>query len=114
MAGIADDLADAFGSESWRDAAVPIVSNVTAEPLVDADRIRALLAEQVRSPVEWVAAVRRMAAGDADVYVECGAGAALVGMVRRIVPEAVTASVTDGASLDATVELLRARAEVAV
>ncbi len=33
----------------------PVVSNVTAEPVTDAERIRNLLAEQVRSPVEWVA-----------------------------------------------------------
>ena len=45
-------------TETWRDAGVPVVSNVTAEPLTDADRIRALLAEQVRSPVEWVRSVR--------------------------------------------------------
>ena len=51
MAGVAEELADAFARETWRDATVPILSNVTAEPLIDAGRIRALLAEQVRSPV---------------------------------------------------------------
>jgi [acyl-carrier-protein] S-malonyltransferase len=85
------------------------MSNVSAEPLTDATRIRALLAEQVRSPVEWVACVRRMVDDGVGTMVECGAGAALVGMVRRIAPAVETATVTDAASLDAAVDLLGQR-----
>jgi len=108
MAGVAGELADAFDAETWRDARVPVVSNVTAEPLTDADRIRAALAEQVRSPVEWVGCVRRMVADGVDTMIECGAGAALTGMVRRIAPELTTATVSDGATLDQAAALLGA------
>ena len=108
MAGVAGELADAFEAETWRDALVPVVSNVTAEPLTDADRIRALLAEQVRSPVEWVASVRRLVAAGVDTMIECGAGAALTGMVRRIAPEVTTATVSDAATLDEAAALLGA------
>ena len=107
MTDVADGLAAAFDSEVWHDARVPMISNVTAEPLTDADRIRALLAEQVRSPVEWVRCVQRMAADGVDLAIECGPGAALVGMLRRIAPSVRTATVGDAASLDAAVELLR-------
>ena len=113
MAGVAGELADAFDAETWRDARVPVVSNVTAEPLTDADRIRAALAEQVRSPVEWVGCVRRMVADGVDTMVECGAGAALTGMVRRIAPEVTTATVSDGATLDQAAALLGATAPAA-
>jgi hypothetical protein len=41
--------------------------------------------------------------------VECGAGAALVGMVRRIAPEVETATVVDAATLGAAVDLLGQR-----
>jgi len=109
MAGVAEQLAEAFDAETWRDASVPVMSNVSAEALTDATRIRALLAEQVRSPVEWVACVRRMVDDGVHAMVECGAGAALVGMVRRIAPEVETATVSDTASLDAAVELLGQR-----
>jgi len=100
MAEVAGDLADAFGAEAWRDARVPLVSNVTAEPLTDAGRIRALLAEQVRSPVEWVRCVERMVAEGVDAVIECGPGSALTGMVRRIAPGVRLANVADRASLD--------------
>lgn len=106
MAGVADALADAFAAEAWRDAAIPVVSNVTAEPLTDAGRIRALLAEQVRSPVEWVAVVRAIEAHGVDAAIECGAGAALAGMVRRIAPTLRTGTVTDAQTLAASRELV--------
>lgn len=101
MAGAADRLREAFAAEAWSDASVPVVSNVTAEPTTDADRIRALLAEQVRSPVEWVRSVERMRDGGVDTMVELGAGAALVGMVRRIAPEVRAHAVHDGETLAA-------------
>ena len=108
MAGVADELAEAFAGERWSDPRVSVMSNVSAEPLTDASRIRALLAEQVRSPVEWVRCVRRMVDDGVDLVVECGSGAALVGMVRRIAPDVATGTVVDGASLDATSELVGA------
>jgi [acyl-carrier-protein] S-malonyltransferase len=107
-APVAEQLADAFAAETWRDATVPVVSNVTAEPLTDAGRIRALLAEQVRSPVEWVASVRRMRDEGVDLFVECGAGTALTNMVKRIAPEARIGTVADPETLEATLRELDA------
>ena len=109
MAGVAEELAAAFEHETWRDAGFPVMSNVSAEPLTDATRIRALLAEQVRSPVEWVRCVRSMVDGGVDTMIECGAGAALVGMVRRIAPEVETATVADAATLDGAIKLVGQR-----
>lgn len=108
MAEVSDRLADAFDGVAWHDAAVPVVSNVTAEPQHDAQRIRNLLAEQVRSPVEWVASVRRMRDDGVDTFVECGPGSALTGMVKRITPEARTLNVADLATLEASVQALAA------
>jgi len=107
MTEVADGLAAAFENEDWHEAQVPIISNVTAEALTDAGRIRALLAEQVRSPVEWVRCVERMSADGVDLAIECGPGSVLSGMVRRIAPGIRTAQVGDAASLAATVELVR-------
>lgn len=109
MAGVAEHLADAFAAEAWSDARVPIISNVTAEPLTDAGAIRALLAEQVRSPVEWVACVERMAADGVEIAVECGPGSALIGMIRRIAPSIRTASTGDHRELEAAIDLIGAR-----
>jgi [acyl-carrier-protein] S-malonyltransferase len=108
MADVTDSLADAFDRVRWLDADPPVVSNVTAEPVTDAGKIRGLLAEQVRSPVEWVASVRRMVQDGVDTFVECGPGNALAGMVRRIAPESRTLNVADQSSLAATMQALSA------
>jgi [acyl-carrier-protein] S-malonyltransferase len=114
MAGVAEELAEAFESESWSDARVPVVSNVTAEPLTDADRLRALLAEQVRSPVEWVRCVQRMVDDGVEAMVELGSGAALVGMVKRIAPSVTTVAVNDRATLEVAAELVGSPSEAPV
>lgn len=114
MASVAGALAEAFEAEEWRDARIPVVSNVTAEPVTDGGRIRAMLAEQVRSPVEWVRCVERMVADGVDTMVECGSGSALVGMVKRIAPQVATASVADASSLAAAVELVAERTGASV
>ncbi len=108
MAEVSDALATAFEDVEWSDAAPPVVSNVTAEPVTDAERIRNLLAEQVRSPVEWMAGVRRMADDGVDTVIECGPGAALTGMVRRIAPQMRTLNVSNVATLEAAVAALGA------
>jgi len=77
------------------------MSNVTAEPVVDGDRVRNLLAEQVRSPVEWVASMRRLVDEGVDTFIECGPGSALVGMLKRIAPRARTMAVNDAQTLAA-------------
>ena len=112
MSKVADALASAFDQEEWSDARVPVVSNVSAELLTDADRIRRLLAEQVRSPVEWVRSVEAMAEAGVDVAIECGAGSALVGMLKRIAPEIRALPASDAASVQAAADLLRSAAAV--
>jgi len=106
MAGVGADLAGSFATASWHDADPPVVSNVTAEPVHDADEIRALLARQVDSPVEWVRSIRRMAADGVDTFVECGPGGALTGMVRRILPQARTLNIYDASSLGESLDAL--------
>jgi [acyl-carrier-protein] S-malonyltransferase len=108
MTDAGDALGEAFKDVQWTDARIPVISNVTGEPETEATKIRNLMTEQVRSPVEWVASVRAMMAAGVDTFVECGPGAALTGMVKRIAPEARTLNVADVSSLRATVRELAA------
>ncbi len=114
MASVGEALADAFEDATWGDADPPVVSNVTGEAVRDAGRIRALLARQVSSPVEWVQGVRSMLSDGVDTFVEIGPGAALTGMVRRIAPGARTLNVADEAGLATAVDVLAGAREVSV
>ena len=115
MSGVGASLAATFDEATWHDADPPMISNVTAEPVRDADKIRALLARQVSAPVEWVASMQHMAAEGVDTFVECGPGGALADMIRRIAPHARTLAVSDPASLARALEaLVSAGARVSV
>jgi [acyl-carrier-protein] S-malonyltransferase len=107
MAEVSDGLASAIDQATWQNATLPVISNVTAEPVQDAGMIRGLLAEQVRSPVEWVASIRRMVSDGVDTFIECGPDTALTGMVKRIAPESRTLSVSDMTTLDLAAAAIR-------
>ena len=107
MADVTDGLAPVIDRAEWHDADPPVISNVTAEPVQDAGMIRGLLAEQVRSPVEWVASIGRMVKDGVDTFIECGPGTALTGMVKHIAPGVRTHNVSDMATLDSAAAALR-------
>ncbi|HRO14018.1 MAG TPA: malonyl CoA-acyl carrier protein transacylase, partial [Paracoccus sp. (in: a-proteobacteria)] len=55
--------------------------------------IRRLLVEQVTGAVRWRESVAAMAQAGVTEFWEIGAGKALTGMIRRIVPAAATRSI---------------------
>jgi [acyl-carrier-protein] S-malonyltransferase len=65
---------------------VPVYANVTAKPVQKAAEIRALLVDQVTSPVRWDESITAMAAAGAVKFVEIGPGKVLQGLAKRIVP----------------------------
>ncbi len=73
---------------------VPVVCNVTAQPLADAATVRRNLGEQVTSPVRWAESVRRMASDatkavdDTVTFAEIGPGRVLAGLVKRTLKDA--------------------------
>jgi [acyl-carrier-protein] S-malonyltransferase len=63
---------------------VPVVSNVTAEPVSDPAEAQRLLVEQLTSPVRWTASMRTMRERGVQRFVELGPGRVLAGLLRRI------------------------------
>jgi [acyl-carrier-protein] S-malonyltransferase len=66
------------------DTSIPVYANVSAKPVQKADEIRALLVDQVTSPVRWEESVAAMAASGAVKFSEIGPGKVLQGLVKRI------------------------------
>jgi [acyl-carrier-protein] S-malonyltransferase len=104
MRAAADGLAAAVGEVTIANARVPVISNVTAAPLVDAAGIRRELVAQVTSPVRWIASMQHMAAAGVDTFVEIGPGSVLTGLIKRIAPEARLVNVSNLASAHAFAE----------
>ena len=87
MQPAADRMAEALAGVAIAPPAVPLVANVIAEPVRDADVIRGLLVRQVTGRVRWRESVIWMAGQGVGETVEVGAGKALSGMIRRIARE---------------------------
>ena len=62
----------------------PVYQNVDAKPHTDPVDIKANLIAQLTSPVRWTQSVQNMIADGADEFTECGPGAVLQGLVKRI------------------------------
>lgn len=106
MQPAADAMAEALSKVTIAPPAVPVVANVTAEPVSDPDTIRDLLVKQVTALVRWRDCVQRMKADGVDTVVELGAGKVLSGLVKRIDRELVTMSVETPAEIEAFVKTL--------
>ena len=106
MQKAADRLAGEFGGVVWRDLTVPLVNNAEATALQRSDDIRASLVRQLPSSVRWEESVQTMAKLGVTTFVEIGPGTVLTGLVKRILPGAVTANVNDPKSLEATLTML--------
>lgn len=82
------EAAERLGSELqgtvFRAPQVPVIANVTAEPVTDEEEIRGLLVRQVYSPVLWQDSVERLIALGVDTFVEIGSGTVLAGLIRKI------------------------------
>ena len=61
-----------------------IVSNVTAEPNNDIEKIKDLLIDQIESPVLWRESILNMINFGNQKFIEIGPGKVLSGLVKRI------------------------------
>ncbi len=61
-----------------------IVSNVTAEPNDDIEKIKSLLIDQIESPVLWRESILKMINSGNQKFIEIGPGKVLSGLVKRI------------------------------
>lgn len=86
---------------------VPVIANVTAEPVTTAEPIRQLLIEQVTAPVRWEESVRKMIDLGVDTFIECGPGNVLSGLVKKIDRSVTTLSVHDSESLVKTIQFVK-------
>lgn len=102
-AGLAAALADA----ALRDPAIPIISNISAEPLTTGAALRDELARQLAAPVQWTHTIEYLAGQGVETFVEIGPGQVLSGLIKRIAKGATTLSVAGMADVAVVAERLR-------
>jgi [acyl-carrier-protein] S-malonyltransferase len=106
MQPAADAMEEALAKATIRQPAVPVVANVTAQPVSDAATIAKLLVQQVTATVRWRESIIAMKSlGVAKMY-ELGAGKVLAGLVKRIDKEIEASSVGAPADVEAALKAL--------
>ncbi|MDE0406505.1 MAG: ACP S-malonyltransferase [Alphaproteobacteria bacterium] len=80
----ADAMAEALDAVDMQDPSVPLVANVTAQPVESAAGLLDLLVRQVTATVRWRESMMFMRDDDVDRVVELGSGKVLSGLARRI------------------------------
>jgi [acyl-carrier-protein] S-malonyltransferase len=87
MAPATEGLARAVDAAPIQDARVPLISNITAQPLTSASDVRTELAQQIASPVQWTGTIEYLAGKGVETFVEIGVGQVLAALIRRITKE---------------------------
>jgi [acyl-carrier-protein] S-malonyltransferase len=93
---------------SFNDLAIPVVTNVDAQPVKRGEEARAALVRQVSQPVRWLDSVEFLIGEGVQTLVEIGPGKVLSGLARQIDRSIGCVNVEDEASLRAAREALAA------
>jgi [acyl-carrier-protein] S-malonyltransferase len=88
--------------------AIPVVCNVDAVVIQDADAAGDALVRQVTGSVKWDQSIRLLIAKGIQTFVEVGPGKVLCGLMRQIDRSKTSLNVGDEASLQKTLEQLSA------
>ncbi|WP_110112866.1 ACP S-malonyltransferase [Bacillus sp. CGMCC 1.16541] len=107
MKPAAQQLDDTLSTMTFRDAEVPVVANVIAQPIIDKNEIKTKLVEQLYSPVRWQESVELLLEQSVDTFIEIGPGKVLSGLVKKVNRRATVYSIYDVASLEATIQALK-------
>ncbi|MFE6167175.1 ACP S-malonyltransferase [Viridibacillus arvi] len=104
MRPAAGKLQENLQRKAMQDAEIPVISNVTAKPVTEQTAIQQLLVEQLYSPVLWEDSVRKMIDLGVDVFIECGPGKVLSGLVKKVDRQVKTYCVYDEATFEQVIE----------
>lgn len=78
------ELETAIQGTSFHQPKCPVYQNVDALPHTSPEEIKSNLVAQLTAPVRWTQTVKNMINDGADEFVECGPGAVLQGLIKKI------------------------------
>lgn len=106
MAPAADAMQHALEKVEKKNPVVPVVANVRAAPVYDADEIAKLLVMQVTGQVRWRETVEWFGQNGVTTLYEVGAGKVLTGLARRIDKNISGTAVNTPADIDAALKAI--------
>ena len=86
-------MEDKINQTNFKNPSVDLVSNVTAGPVRDSEKIKSLLVRQIFSKVRWRESVLFMIKNGVSEFIEIGPGKVLSGLVKRISDKVLSKSI---------------------
>ena len=86
-------MKEKINQTNFNDPLVELVSNVTAEPVREPDKIKSLLVRQIFSKVRWRESILFMINNGVNEFIEIGPGKVLSGLVKRISDKVLSKSI---------------------
>jgi len=108
MASAAQEFQQELEKHDFSDAQIAVVQNFDARGSRSGLSIKEKLMKQMPSSVRWCESIEHMVSEGVDTFVEIGPGKALAGMVKKICRSAQVFNIYDAASLQSTIDQLRA------
>lgn len=105
MESAAEKLHGVLETAVLKEPRLPVYANYTARPY--AGDLKELVERQVKSPVRWQETLEALAAEGVDIFIECGPGKTLSGLVKKTLKDVTILRVEDAETLRAAVEALR-------
>jgi len=105
MAPAAREFEDILGRESIEAPAIPVIGNVTGEPMRSAAEVRSDLQRQIASPVRWHQSILHMRDAGIRTFAELGPGRVLTTMMKRDAPELTLISLDGAATMASTINV---------
>ncbi len=84
MSKATEEMKNKILNTKFNNPSSSIISNVTAKPENNPERIKELLIEQIEKPVRWRESVENMIGLGVNRFIEVGPGKVLSGLIKRI------------------------------
>jgi len=107
MQPAAAGLAQAIEQTEVHDATIPLIGNIHAMPLTEAQALREELAQQIAASVQWIRTIEYLVSVGVTTFLEIGPGQTLAGMVKRIAKGVTTLNISSAADIEKTVGIIR-------
>jgi len=91
----------------FNNAALPVISNITSQPVMKGLEWSKFLEKQITAPVHWMDSIHYILQQGIEIFVEVGPNKVLSKLIQKITPSAITLNVEDASSLELTIAQLK-------
>ncbi len=95
MSKATDIMREELGKLNFKKGNIPLISNITADEISNAEDLKNLLIKQIENRVRWRESIINMVNKGVYQFIEIGPGKVLSGLVRRINKEVEVSSINN-------------------